>query len=135
MAWSEEEAARYLETVKAFDGKDDTILQGRDHGQPIEQVTHALTSIRNVNKTDAAQLLNQFGCFKNLTRASVEELSVCPGIGLKKVRTLREAFHRPFSMELKKRRKEREKDKEEVEEKTSDDIVNSKREEKVASKT
>ncbi|KAL7526834.1 hypothetical protein ACHAWF_001930 [Thalassiosira exigua] len=111
LAWSEEEAARYLETVKAFDGKDASILQKRDFTTHVDQVSHALGSVRSVNKTDSSQLLNQFGCWKNLAGASIEELSVCPGVGPKKVRRLWEAFHRPFSTEMKKRRKERETEK------------------------
>ena len=62
----------------------------------------------SVNQTDSSQLLTQFGSWKNMTQASIEELSVCPGIGVKKVRRLHEAFHRPFSKEFAKRRKERE---------------------------
>jgi DNA excision repair protein ERCC-1 len=50
-----------------------------------------------------------------MVAASVDELGVCPGVGPKKVRRLYEAFHRPFSTELVKRRKERESGKEEKE--------------------
>ncbi|KAL9188672.1 hypothetical protein ACHAXT_007050 [Thalassiosira profunda] len=112
LAWSEEESARYLETVKAFDGRDPTIIKGREYTEHIDQASHALGSVRSVNKTDASQLLTQFGTWKNLAGASIEELSVCPGVGPKKVRRLWEAFHRPFSAETAKRRKEeREKEK------------------------
>lgn len=115
LAWSEEEAARYLETVKAFDGKDASLIQKKDFTAHIDQVSHALSSVRSVNKTDASQLLTQFGSFKSLAGASVEELSVCPGVGPKKVKRLREVFHRPFSTEMAKRRKEREKEKQDKE--------------------
>lgn len=108
LAWSEEEAARYLETLKAFDGKDATLIQKREHTNYPDQIAHALGSVRSVNKTDASQLLSQFGTWKNLVGASVEELSVCPGVGVKKVRRLYEAFHRPFTKEGAKRRKEKE---------------------------
>ena len=110
LSWSEEEAARYLETFKAFDGSDTSAIEKRDHTSHMEQVAHALASVRSVNKTDAGQLLNQFGCWKNIVKASVEELSVCPGVGPKKVRRLYEAFRKPFSRESAKRRKERELD-------------------------
>ena len=46
-----------------------------------------------------------------MSQASLEELSICPGIGVKKVRRLHDAFHRPFSREFSKRRKERESEK------------------------
>jgi DNA excision repair protein ERCC-1 len=108
--WSELEGARYIETLKAFDGTDTSAIETRDHTSQMEQVAHALASVRSVNKTDAGQLLNQFGCWKNIVGASVDELSVCPGLGPKKVRRLYEAFRKPFSREAAKRRKEREKE-------------------------
>jgi DNA excision repair protein ERCC-1 len=115
LAWSEEEAARYLETAKALEGKKDaSILKGNKYTEHIDQVAHALGSVRSVNKTDASQLLTQFGCWKNLAGASLEELSVCPGVGPKKVRRLWEAFHRPFSTEMAKRRKTKENEKQDV---------------------
>jgi DNA excision repair protein ERCC-1 len=110
LAWSEEEAARYLETFKAFDGKDASLIQKREHTNYIDQMSHVLGSVRSVNKTDSSQLLAQFGTWRNLVGASVEELSVCPGVGVKKVRRLYEAFRRPFSKEGAKRRKERERE-------------------------
>ncbi|EJK59580.1 hypothetical protein THAOC_20175 [Thalassiosira oceanica] len=103
LAWSEQEAARYLETVKAFDGKDLSMIQKREFTNHIDKVSHALSSVRSVNKTDAGQLLNQFGTFKSVVNASLDELSVCPGIGPKKVARLHDAFHRPFNSEMKKR--------------------------------
>ena len=111
LAWSEEMAARYLETVKVFNGKDpSTIIGKREIGSNdhLAQTAYALKGVASVNQTDSSQLLTQFGSWKNMTQASIEELSVCPGIGVKKVRRLHEAFHRPFSREFAKRRKERE---------------------------
>lgn len=61
LAWSEQEAARYLETVKAFDGKDLSMIQKREFTNHIDKISHALGSVRSVNKTDASQLLNQVG--------------------------------------------------------------------------
>lgn len=107
LSWSDEETARYIETLKAFDGTDTSAIEKRDHTTQMEQVAHALASVRSVNKTDAGQLLNQFGCWKNIVSASVDELSVCPGLGPKKVRRLYEAFRKPFSREASKRRKQR----------------------------
>jgi DNA excision repair protein ERCC-1 len=112
LAWSDEEAARYLETVRAFDGKDPTPVIGKHEPKThIEKVIRALGSIPSVNKSDASQLLSQFGCFRNLVSASIEELSVVPGIGPKKVRRLHEAFHRPFVRDKTKKSKEKESEK------------------------
>ena len=114
LAWSEEEAARYLETVKVFNNKDPSSIIGKKEiagDQFLAQTAYALKAAASVNQTDASQLLTQFGSWKNMTQASIEELSVCPGIGVKKVRRLHEAFHRPFSREFAKRRKQREEEK------------------------
>lgn len=114
LAWSEEEAARYLETVRAFDGKDPTPVIGKHEPKThIERVIRVLGSVPSVNKSDASQLLLQFGCFRNLVSASIDELALCPGIGPKKVRRLHEAFHRPFSKDKTKKRKGKEIEKEE----------------------
>lgn len=108
LAWSEEEAARYLETVKAFDGRDATMIKKNHLTTHIEQATHALRGARSVNKTDALQLLTQFGSWHRLANASVEELSICPGLGPKKVKRLREVFHRPFSAASKRTKQDKE---------------------------
>jgi DNA excision repair protein ERCC-1 len=122
LAWSEEEAARYLETVRAFDGKDPTPVIGKHEPKThIEKVIRALGSIPSVNKSDASQLLTQFGCFRNLVNASVDELGVCPGIGPKKVRRLYEAFHRPFSKDNAKKKKEKKSEKVDEDEDEDDD--------------
>ena len=94
-----------METFRAFDGKDASSIQKREHTNYIDQVSHVLGSVRSVNKTDSVQLISQFGCWKNLVSASLEELSVCPGVGVKKVKRMAEAFRMPFSKEARKRRK------------------------------
>ncbi len=106
LAWSEQEAARYLETFKAFEGKDASSIQKKKDITYSEQVTDVLGCVRSVNKTDASQLLSQFGNFKSLATTSIEELQSCPGIGEKKVRRLYDAFTKPFSTSLAKKRKE-----------------------------
>ena len=107
LAWSEEEAARYLETYKAFDGKDATMIQKREQTNFVDQVADVLGTLRSVNKTDSAQLLSQFGSIKAIMAASVDELVLCPGVGEKKVRRMFEAFHKPFSSKRAKERKEK----------------------------
>ena len=96
LAWSEEEAARYLETFKAYDGKDATLIQKREQTNFVDQVADFLTSARSVNKTDSSQLLSQFGSVRSLMAASMDELALCPGMGEKKVRRLYNALHMPF---------------------------------------
>jgi len=98
LAWSEAEVARYLETMKAYEGKDATSIQKRKKTTVEEQVADVLGCVRSVNKTDAAQLMMQFETLGAVVRADVEKLGRCPGIGDKKVRRLWEAFHKPFSI-------------------------------------
>lgn len=110
LAWSDEESARYLETYKAFEGKDASSIQKREQTTYADRVSDVLCTVRSVNKTDAAQLVGQFGSLRALVLASADEISLCPGIGEKKVRRLWESFHRPFSTAAvrKKRKLERE---------------------------
>jgi len=106
LAWSEEEAGRYLETFKAFDGKDASSIQKREQTVFADQVADVLGSIRSVNKTDAAQLLSQFSSLRAVMAASMDELSLCPGMGEKKVRRLYDALHKPFSSRATLKRKQ-----------------------------
>jgi ERCC4-type nuclease len=106
LAWSEEEAARYLETFKAFEGKDATLIQKREQTNFVDQITDVLTSVKSVNKTDAAQLLGHFGSLKGVIAASIDQLGLMPGLGPKKVRRLYDTFHKPFSSVAARRRKE-----------------------------
>ena len=105
LAWSEEEVARYLETFKAFEGKDASTIQKKKEATYTEQVADLLGAVRSVNNTDSAQLLSQFGTLKNVITAPIKELQQCPGIGEKKVRRLFDAFHKPFSSAMSKKRK------------------------------
>ena len=106
LAWSEEEAARYLETYKAFDGKDASSIQRREQTHFADQIADVLSSVPSVNKPDAAQLLSQFSSLKAVVAASMDELALCPGLGEVKVRRLHDACHKPFSSKRAKRRKE-----------------------------
>jgi DNA excision repair protein ERCC-1 len=109
LAWSNEEAARYLETFKAYESKDASSIQRREQTNFSDQVVDVLCAVRSVNKTDSAQLMSQFGTLRGLMAAPMDELSLCPGIGEKKVRRLYEAFHKPFSsVQARKRRKAKE---------------------------
>ena len=105
LAWSEQEAARYLETFKAFEGKDATTIQKKKEVTFSEQVADAIGCIRSVNKTDAATLTSQFGTLRKVMNATMEDIRLCPGIGEKKARRLHEAFNKPFSSAIAKKRK------------------------------
>jgi DNA excision repair protein ERCC-1 len=58
-----------------------------------------------VTKTDASQLLSSFTTLRKVLNADMEELRLIPGIGDKKVKRLYDAFHKPFSSVMAKKRK------------------------------
>lgn len=60
------------------------------------QLVSALTSVRSVNKTDAAMLLNNFGSLEKIIKASNHELCLCPGLGQQKATRLYNVLHEPF---------------------------------------
>jgi DNA excision repair protein ERCC-1 len=111
LAWSEPEAARYLECYKALCGKDAaTFLQKAKGGGGglADQWSDVLTAVKGVNKTDATSLMTQFDSMQNILTAAPDELALVHGLGQVKVQRLYDAFHKPFSKKLaQKRRHER----------------------------
>ncbi|KAI3882072.1 hypothetical protein MKX03_006282 [Papaver bracteatum] len=95
-AWSLEECGRYLETIKVYENKPADILQGQTDTDYLSRLSHALTTVRHVNKTDVVTLGSTFGSLSNIMDASMEDLARCPGIGERKVKRLYDAFHEPF---------------------------------------
>ncbi|XP_074786817.1 DNA excision repair protein ERCC-1 isoform X2 [Athene noctua] len=85
LAWSPEEAGRYLETYKAYEQKPPDLLKERVEQDFLSRMTDCLTSIRSVNKTDTLSLLTAFGSLAAVVGASKEDLSLCPGVGPQKV--------------------------------------------------
>lgn len=97
-AWSNEEAATYLATYKAFEHKPPDMLKERVHKDYASQLQNVLTSVKGVNKTNVMTLSTNFGSFKNLAHATPEQLALCPGLGDIKVRRLYDAFNLPFKV-------------------------------------
>ena len=56
-----EEAARYLETLKSFENKSTASIQEKVETDFVPRLTKALTSVKSVNKTDVLTLLGAFG--------------------------------------------------------------------------
>jgi DNA excision repair protein ERCC-1 len=104
LSWSEVEAARYLETYKALDGKDASLIlqQKKDSIHYTDQVVDFFTASSRsgggtaVNKTDAIQLLSNFTSIRAITAASIEEIGLVPGMGPVKCQRLYDALHKPF---------------------------------------
>ncbi|CAL4934403.1 unnamed protein product [Urochloa decumbens] len=94
--WSLEECGRYLETIKVYENKPADIIREHTDNDYMSRLTHALTSVRHVNKTDVVTLGSSFGSLSQVMNASMEELARCPGIGERKVKRLYDTFHEPF---------------------------------------
>ncbi|CAK0899146.1 unnamed protein product [Prorocentrum cordatum] len=97
LAFSDLEAAAYLETLHRYQNKSaSAIVKRLTEGDHRTRLVEVLTSAKCVNRTDAASLAARFGSFAGIARATEEELQGCPGIGDKKLRQLRHALHAPF---------------------------------------
>uniref|UniRef100_A0A8B9QBY8 DNA excision repair protein ERCC-1 n=1 Tax=Apteryx owenii TaxID=8824 RepID=A0A8B9QBY8_APTOW len=96
LAWSPEEAGRYLETYKAYEQKPADLLKERVEQDFLSRMTDCLTSVKSVNKTDTTSLLTTFGSLAAVVGASREDLSLCPGIGPQKAKRLFDVLHEPF---------------------------------------
>jgi DNA excision repair protein ERCC-1 len=106
LAWSYEEAGRYLETYKAYEHKsadglqEKTVVTGNNAENAFMQnFTEFLCAIKSVNKTDASTLRQTFGSLKNISEAGKTELSIVPGFGPLKVNRIYEIFRTPFLLE------------------------------------
>ncbi|KAI8379284.1 restriction endonuclease type II-like protein [Radiomyces spectabilis] len=105
LAWSHEEAARYLETYKVFENKPPDLIRERMVDDYYTKMTDCLTNVKSVNKTDVLTLLSSFGSFKGIANASTEQLAMCPGFGEQKVKRLQQAFTQPFTIHPSKRKR------------------------------
>lgn len=95
-AGSEREAARYLETLRSYDGKGAETIQERVSNDYASKLNAALSSIRGINRTDVSTLAFTFGSIRSLALATQEDLRKCPGLGERKVHRLYSALNQPF---------------------------------------
>ncbi|XP_056283673.1 DNA excision repair protein ERCC-1 [Pseudoliparis swirei] len=96
LAWSPEEAGRYLETYKSYENKPADMLKEQVEKNYLSKVTDCLTTVKYVNKTDAITLLSTFSSVEGIINASKEDLVLCPGLGPQKARRLYDVLHKPF---------------------------------------
>ena len=102
LAWSPEEAARYIEMYKIYENKPPDALQGQASTDYLSKLTDCLTSVKSVNRTDTVTLLSTFESLENIITASQDDIALCPGFGPQKAKRLHEAFHLPFLINKKK---------------------------------
>ncbi|XP_061580490.1 DNA excision repair protein ERCC-1 [Cololabis saira] len=96
LAWSPEEAGRYLETYKSYEKKPADLLKEQVEKDYLSKITDCLTTVKSINKTDAITLLSTFSSVEGIISASKEELVLCPGLGPQKARRLHDVLHKPF---------------------------------------
>jgi DNA excision repair protein ERCC-1 len=98
VGFSDLECARYIETLKLYEKKGPDVIRGEKKNDAHEDVfADCLTTIKSVNQSDAMQLGTTFGSMKNLcSAATVEELLLCPGLGIKKAQRIVECMKTPL---------------------------------------
>lgn len=96
LAWSHEEAGKILETYKAFEHKSPEMIMEKANPDPHSKLIDALTSVKSVNKTDATTLINVFGSLEDILKASIEDLTLCPGFGPQKAQRLHKVLNSTF---------------------------------------
>ncbi|XP_048575730.1 DNA excision repair protein ERCC-1-like isoform X2 [Nematostella vectensis] len=90
MAWSSEEAGRYLETYKVYENKPVDALQGQTDGDYLTRLQDCLTTVKGVNKTDVITASSTFGSLSDIANTPKDDLAFLPGFG-------------PLKMNLRKR--------------------------------
>lgn len=96
LAWTNEEAGRYIETLRAFERKPADLIQGRAGETQLERMLDVLTTVPSVNKTDAMMLATNFATMGDTMEARKEDLALCPGLGDLKIKRLLDVFSAPF---------------------------------------
>uniref|UniRef100_A0A182J1J9 DNA excision repair protein ERCC-1 n=1 Tax=Anopheles atroparvus TaxID=41427 RepID=A0A182J1J9_ANOAO len=96
LAWNPEEAGRIVEKYKLFENRPPDWIMERAEKYPHEKIVRALTSIKPVNQTDAMILLQNYGTLGKLINTSEEKLSMCSGLGPRKVKKLHKTFNENF---------------------------------------
>ncbi|KAL5018301.1 hypothetical protein ScPMuIL_004023 [Solemya velum] len=104
LAFSAEEAGRYIETYKIYENKPPEALMEKTDGDFMSKLTDSLTTVKAVNKTDCMTLMSTFGSLEKIMGSSGDELSWCPGIGPQKAQRLHDVFTEPFIRANRKRK-------------------------------
>ena len=99
VAWSAEEAGRYLEMYKAFEQKPPDVIRGKTKQDYMNVIQSVLTNVRGINKTDVWTLSSSFKSFADLAMQPPEKFLMLPGMGDIKAKNLARAFREPFQAE------------------------------------
>ena len=96
LCWSAQEAGRYLELFKSYEHASPASIRAHQAETYRESLTEFVTTPRNINKTDAASLISNFGSLQAAVNALPEELALVPGWGEKKVKSWVSVVREPF---------------------------------------
>lgn len=99
LCWSVEDAALYLEKYKLSEDKPADVIMEKptnyEYEDALDQyMIDALAESKSVNRTDAASLVALYDTYGRISKASPEELSLCPGVGMGKAQKLYDLLHR-----------------------------------------
>jgi len=96
LAFSNAEAATYLETFKAYENKPVDSLKRQQSANTGARSVEVLSSIMKINSTDGLTLISNFESLANVISANKKDLGCCPGIGGLKADILHDLFRQPF---------------------------------------
>ena len=96
LCWSAQEGGRYLELFKSFEFASPQSIKAHQATTYKDSLTDFVTTPRNINKTDAASLISNFGSLRAAMNAQPEELALVPGWGEKKVKAWCSTVREPF---------------------------------------
>lgn len=99
LAWSAQEAGRYLELYKTMEHAAPTSIKGIQATTYSDQLVNFVTVPRGINKTDAVSLVSNFGSVRTAVNARPEEIALIGGWGDKKVQRWCDAVRQPFRLE------------------------------------
>lgn len=114
LAHSQREAARLLECFKAYENNSGAAIKEKVDKDYLSRLTDVLTTVKPLNRTDVVTLTRTFGSLRDIINADLDQLRECPGLGDKKVKSLHDAFNKPFSLAASRRREERKRQREDA---------------------
>ena len=94
LAWSFDEAAKYIQIFKSYENKGTNLLQENKKGKTHEDLAiDSLTSIKSIQKKDAKNLLNKYGSIAKVVKEkNYNDFQQIEGIGSTKVECLIQCF-------------------------------------------
>ncbi|GAB1601582.1 uncharacterized protein LOC115218575 [Argonauta hians] len=96
LAFSPEEAGRYLETYKVYENKPPDAIMEKTDKDYFSVLTDCLTTVKQINKTDCTNIISKFMSLEAVIQSDQKDFTFCPGLGPRKAGQLYNVFHEPF---------------------------------------